>query len=183
MPFILTQDQRDDRMTTCGDVISSADDDPTFLNWIDHNWRRNMVFPVLSATESTIRHLESASIATTEKKNTTRQVKKQGDARTVFRFKWNCSRGIHPRRCNCKQNRLHGVPWYLRDSIRVSILNFGVGRIGSCYTTTTPHIALSLSKGTCKATGHRFATPSVLTKSRTMRFLSFSPHESTPTWA
>ena len=27
------QDQRDDRMTLCGDLISGADDDPTFLNW------------------------------------------------------------------------------------------------------------------------------------------------------
>ena len=34
VPRILTQDQRDDPMTICGDVISSADDDPTFLNWI-----------------------------------------------------------------------------------------------------------------------------------------------------
>ncbi|KAJ4427289.1 hypothetical protein ANN_24907 [Periplaneta americana] len=34
MPRILSQDQRDDRMTICGDLISSADDDPTFLNRI-----------------------------------------------------------------------------------------------------------------------------------------------------
>ncbi|KAJ4451915.1 hypothetical protein ANN_03393 [Periplaneta americana] len=35
------QDQRDDRMTICGDLISSADDDPTFLNRIitgDETW-------------------------------------------------------------------------------------------------------------------------------------------------
>ena len=32
VPHILTQDQRDDRMTICGDLISSAD--PTFLNRI-----------------------------------------------------------------------------------------------------------------------------------------------------
>ncbi|KAJ4445723.1 hypothetical protein ANN_12408 [Periplaneta americana] len=34
VPRILSQDQRDDRMTICGDLISSADDDPTFLNRI-----------------------------------------------------------------------------------------------------------------------------------------------------
>ncbi|KAJ4433407.1 hypothetical protein ANN_15666 [Periplaneta americana] len=33
-PRILSQDQRDDRMTICDDLISSADDDPTFLNRI-----------------------------------------------------------------------------------------------------------------------------------------------------
>ena len=34
VPLILTQDQRDDRMMICGDLISSADDDPTFLTRI-----------------------------------------------------------------------------------------------------------------------------------------------------
>ena len=34
----------------------------------DHNWRRNIVFPIRSATDATIRHLENASIATTKKK-------------------------------------------------------------------------------------------------------------------
>ncbi|KAJ4436457.1 hypothetical protein ANN_19090 [Periplaneta americana] len=41
VPRILSQDQRDDRMTICGDFISSADDDPTFLNRIitgDETW-------------------------------------------------------------------------------------------------------------------------------------------------
>ena len=42
-----------------------------------------MVFPVRSATEATIHHLENASIATTEK-TATSQVKRQGDAGTVF---------------------------------------------------------------------------------------------------
>ena len=38
---ILTQDQGDDRMTFCCDLISSADNDPTFLNRIitgDETW-------------------------------------------------------------------------------------------------------------------------------------------------
>ncbi|KAJ4442216.1 hypothetical protein ANN_12082 [Periplaneta americana] len=42
VPRILSQDKRDDRMTICGDLISSADDDPTFLNRIitgDETWR------------------------------------------------------------------------------------------------------------------------------------------------
>ncbi|KAJ4437672.1 hypothetical protein ANN_17817 [Periplaneta americana] len=41
VPRILSQDQRDDRMTICGDLISSADDEPTFLNRIitgDETW-------------------------------------------------------------------------------------------------------------------------------------------------
>lgn len=42
-----------------------------------------MVFPLRSATEATIRHLENAIISTTEK-SATRQVKRQGDALTVF---------------------------------------------------------------------------------------------------
>jgi hypothetical protein len=34
VPRILSQDQRDDRMAICSNLISSADDDLTFLNWI-----------------------------------------------------------------------------------------------------------------------------------------------------
>jgi hypothetical protein len=32
VPRVLTQDQRDDRMSICGDLIDSADKDGTFLN-------------------------------------------------------------------------------------------------------------------------------------------------------
>jgi hypothetical protein len=53
-------------MTICGDLISSADEDETFLNR-DHYVRRNMVFSLRSATEATIGHLEIAIIATKEK--------------------------------------------------------------------------------------------------------------------
>ena len=38
---VLTQDHRDDRMTICSDLINSADDDMTFLNWTktgDESW-------------------------------------------------------------------------------------------------------------------------------------------------
>ena len=41
VPRILTQDQRDDRLAICGDMISSSDDDLTFLNRIitgDKRW-------------------------------------------------------------------------------------------------------------------------------------------------
>ena len=41
VPRILTQDQRDDSMTICDDLISSADNDPMFLNRIitgDETW-------------------------------------------------------------------------------------------------------------------------------------------------
>jgi hypothetical protein len=41
VPRVLTQDQRDDRMTICGDLISSPDEDETLLNRIftgDETW-------------------------------------------------------------------------------------------------------------------------------------------------
>jgi hypothetical protein len=44
-PRILSQDQRDDRKMICGDLISSADDDPNFF-LPDNNWRRNILFPL-----------------------------------------------------------------------------------------------------------------------------------------
>ena len=43
VPRILAQDQRDNRMTICCDLITNADDFQP-----DHNWRRNMMFPVPS---------------------------------------------------------------------------------------------------------------------------------------
>ena len=48
VPRILSQDKRDDRMTICGDLISSADDDPTFLNRIitgDKTWYNKLPLP------------------------------------------------------------------------------------------------------------------------------------------
>jgi hypothetical protein len=41
VPCILTEDQRDDGMSICGDLIGSADKDGKFLNWIvtgDETW-------------------------------------------------------------------------------------------------------------------------------------------------
>jgi hypothetical protein len=38
---VLTQDKLDDRMSSCGDLIDSADKDGTFLRWIitgDETW-------------------------------------------------------------------------------------------------------------------------------------------------
>ena len=78
VPRVLTQDQRDDRMAICGDLISSADDDPTFVNRIktggdtwcflyDQQLKRE------SATWIT-------PVLPRQKKNATRQVKRQGDA-------------------------------------------------------------------------------------------------------
>jgi hypothetical protein len=34
VPHVLTQDQRDNWMRTCGDLADGADKDGTFLNWI-----------------------------------------------------------------------------------------------------------------------------------------------------
>ena len=53
---------------------------------------------VQSATEAKMRHLENASIATTEK-TATRQVKRQGDALTAFFIQmefsaWNSSQKV-----------------------------------------------------------------------------------------
>jgi hypothetical protein len=75
---VLTQDQRDDHMIICGDLISSADEDETFLNQIiigDETW----VFSLRSTTEVTNGHLEIVIIAT-KKKTTTGQVTSKGDA-------------------------------------------------------------------------------------------------------
>jgi hypothetical protein len=41
VPHVLTQDQHDDRMSICSDLINSANKDGTFLNWIitgDETW-------------------------------------------------------------------------------------------------------------------------------------------------
>jgi hypothetical protein len=41
VPRVLTQVQRDNRTTICGDLMSSADEDETSLNWIiteDETW-------------------------------------------------------------------------------------------------------------------------------------------------
>ena len=73
------QDQRDDRMTICGDLISSVEEDPTFLNRIltGDETRYFMYDPQLKLQ---IRHLENVSIATMQwKKTATRQAKRQGD--------------------------------------------------------------------------------------------------------
>jgi hypothetical protein len=101
---VLTQDQRDDSTSVCGDLISSADEDVMFLYQIR---RQNMVFSVQSATNAAISHLEITIKAKTEE-TATGQVRRQGDAGTVFRLTWNCSPGIHPRRIDCKQAPLQG---------------------------------------------------------------------------
>jgi len=59
-------------MTICGDLISSAEDDLTYLKQ-----RLNMEFPLQSIIEITMCNLENAIITMTEKK-LTRQVKMQG---------------------------------------------------------------------------------------------------------
>ena len=92
MPCFLTRDHCDDRMTICGDLTSSADDDHAFLNL-----SRNMVFPVRPATEPRICHVESASIATTE---IPRQDRSKGKAMLELfltqmkLFTWNSSQKV-----------------------------------------------------------------------------------------
>jgi hypothetical protein len=77
VPPVLTQDQRDNRKSICGDLIESADKDWTFFNQIIT--RQNMVFSVQPATEATIGCLKIAVIAKKEE-TATGQVKRQGKA-------------------------------------------------------------------------------------------------------
>jgi hypothetical protein len=53
-----------------------------------------MVFPVQSATEATIGHLEIIIIAK-NKETSAGQVKRQDNASTVFRLVWQSSYGTH----------------------------------------------------------------------------------------
>jgi hypothetical protein len=76
------------------------------------------------------------------------QVKRQGNAWTVFWLNWNCSHEIHLRRSDCKQALLHGDP--LPSQFVASILSFGAGRTGYWYMTTPLHIALCLTKRSWK---------------------------------
>jgi hypothetical protein len=76
VPRVLTQYPHDDRMSTCGDLIDSADKDGTFLNWIICSRRQNMVFSALSTTEVKLSHLEIA-ITTKKEETVTGQVKWQ----------------------------------------------------------------------------------------------------------
>jgi hypothetical protein len=78
IPRVITQDQCDDRMSICRDLIYSADKDGTFLN-PNSNRRRNMVFSVRFETEATIGHLEIAITAKKEE-TATGQIKRQGNA-------------------------------------------------------------------------------------------------------
>jgi transposase len=73
-----------------------------------------MVSSVRSATEATIDHLEIAK----KEETMTGQVKRQGNAQTVFELIWKCSRGIHPRRSDCKQARYKEILCCLCNSIR-----------------------------------------------------------------
>ena len=104
---ILTQDQRDDRMTICGDVISSADDDMTFLNRnITETWCF-LYDPQLKRQSATWK----TPVSPRQKKPRQNRSKGKVMLEKSFLFKWNCSHGIHPRKCSCKQNPLQGDPW------------------------------------------------------------------------
>ena len=138
-PRILSQDQRDDRKMICGDLISSADDDPNFF-LPDNNWRRNILFPLWSTTETTIRHMENDIIATT------RQVKRQCYVLAVFFYS---NRIVYtefiPEDSTVNKTLYKEILGRLRDSIRRKWPAFFVQKIGCCYTTTPLIIALSVS--------------------------------------
>ena len=124
----------------------------------DHNWRRNMVLPLRSSTEATIHHLENVRIATTEKTAAT-QVKSKVMLE-LFLFKWNCSHGIHPRRCNCKQNPLKEIFGRLRDSVlrkRPELWRRNILAVATRQRTCTT--LCPCTWGTCKAIVHLFLHP------------------------
>jgi hypothetical protein len=82
VPRVLTQDQRDDRMCICSDLIDSADKYGMFLNRIitgDETW----CFLVWLATEETVGHLEITIIAK-KAETAIRQVKRQGKTCIAF---------------------------------------------------------------------------------------------------
>jgi hypothetical protein len=74
---ILTQDQRDDLVSTCCDPIDSADKDGIFLNQIITGDNHGVC--VWSATEAIVGHL-AVTIITKREETTTEQVKRQGNA-------------------------------------------------------------------------------------------------------
>jgi hypothetical protein len=139
---VLMQHRCDDRMSTCGDLINSADKDGTF-----HNRRRNMVFSVCSVTEVTSGHLEIAIICKKEE-IMTGQVKRQGKCfSSFFLLIWYCLHGIYPRRSDCKQAPLQGDPSpSTQFQYIVYVPSFGAGGTCCCYTTAPFHITLCLCK-------------------------------------
>ena len=128
IPCILTQDQRDECMTICGDLISRADDDQMFLNRIitgDKTWC--FLYDPELKRQSTTQKMPVLS----------RQVKKQGD---VVHMEF-----IPEGATKTKPATWRSLVAYAIQFI-VNVLSFGIGRIGCCYTTTPLHIALSLPK-------------------------------------
>ena len=93
-------------------------------------------------------------------KTATGQVKRQGDAGTVC----SDSNGTFHRRCNCKQNPLP------RRSlvVYVSVLTLVSEELAVATWQCSCTLLCSCQRGTCMATGHHFATPSVLTWSHTI---------------
>jgi hypothetical protein len=139
VPCVLMQDQLDDRISICGDLIESAYKDGMFLNRIItgvETWcfQYNPQVKRQSAT------WKSPSLP---RKKKPRQDRSEG---RVFQLIWNCSHGIHPRRSYCKQAPLQGNLWHLCSQVVINILRFDAGRTGCCYMTSALHIALCLSK-------------------------------------
>jgi hypothetical protein len=61
------------------------------------------------SVRTTMNHLQTAILAKKEE-TATGQVKRQGNAPTVWLLIWNCSHGIHPRRSDCEQAPLQAGP-------------------------------------------------------------------------
>jgi hypothetical protein len=101
---VLTQDQRGDCMSACGDLINSANKDGMFLNQIitgDETWC--FLYNLELMQQSTAWKSPSSS----------RQKKLQQDGsegKVMFELIWNCSLGIYPRRIDCKQAPLQRDP-------------------------------------------------------------------------
>jgi hypothetical protein len=132
------------------------------------------MFSVWSTTEATTGHLEIAIIAKKEE-TVAWQVKRQGNAWTVFRLIWNCSHGIHPRWRDCIQAPLWGDP----------LPSMQFNSLQECWALVQVELAVATRQHRCtslcacprgagKTTGHRFATPSPLERKAMWASISVS---------
>ena len=162
VPQILSQDQRAWSMMIYGDLISSADDDPMFLNWtkhgvsfIIHNWNNNLLW-----AKHYYHH---------DRKTTTRQVKRQAHAWTIFFFSysnWIFHVEFIPEGAIVNKTRYKEIPVRWCDSIHHKYWAVATWQFPCILLCTCPI-------GTCKAAGDTFATSSIFTWSCNIWFFSF----------
>jgi hypothetical protein len=143
VPHVLMQDQRDDRMSICGDLIISADKAGTFLSWIitgDKTWCF-LYDPQLK------RQLATWKSPSSPRKKKQWQDRSKG--KLMLELFFDSSEIVHvefiPEGATVNKHRYKEILRHLCSSI-CRVLSFDAGRTGCCYTTTPLHIALCLSK-------------------------------------